>query len=487
MQQQQQQQRVSPFNGLHRINAFATMVEKANQAKTIIDALARDSPASSEIVARISALFTEVHNYMLMTDSNPLAWLRDLWSAGYAYDRASGKILQRQHLVTEQQYLSLNETAQIDAMLTWTRACNELMLMIVSLVNWCSGEHDKLVQEQARQHREEFERSVDNAFHQHMALQQNLGLSADQQHWPPMSQQFPQEQQRNAPRPPTAGWHMPQQWHGSPAGPSGLQLQGAPYQQFNRVPTSATGVQGIGVNNPVPPPLHEHPGLTSAAREFLKNPGAALAAPTYTPASGGSPANYLAHHTQGLQTKDIMNNPPTEKLHLGENGCLQMVVTKTPSQSDWTKWMMQNVVALTLINNGVSAEEAAFKQQLKPAHLKALVSITSAAELQSYLDWAMIVLPSTTWASFHEFDLSLREEIKQQGTSGLYNLNMVSHKFLTHTHLSPSTKVSSAKDKKHICKFFNSKKGCKFAAKECNNKHVCMKCKKGHPMHECDK
>ena len=183
-----------------------------------------------------------------------------------------------------------------------------------------------------------------------------------------------------------------------------------------RVP-QPTGVQGIGVNNPVPPPLHEHPGLTSAAREFLKNPGAALAAPTYTPASGGSPANYLAHHTQGLQTKDIMNNPPTEKLHLGENGCLQMVVTKTPSQSDWTKWMMQNVVALTLINNGVSAEEAAFKQQLKPAHLKALVSITSAAELQSYLDWAMIVLPSTTWASFHEFDLSLREEIKQQGTS----------------------------------------------------------------------
>jgi hypothetical protein len=54
---------------------------------------------------------------------------------------------------------------------------------------------------------------------------------------------------------------------------------------------------------------------------------------TYTPASGVIPVNYLTNTIQGLQTKDIMNNPQTEKMHLGEDGSLQLVVHKSPSQS----------------------------------------------------------------------------------------------------------------------------------------------------------
>jgi hypothetical protein len=148
--------------------------------------------------------------------------------------------------------------------------------------------------------------------------------------------------------------------------------------------------------------------------------------------------------------------------------------------------MINSIVALTLIDNGVSVEKAAFMQQLKLSHLQALISVTTATELQKYFDWAMVVLPSTTWTSFHEFDLALREEIKNQGTAGLYNLNLVSHKFLTHTHLRPSTKVSSVTEKKLTCRFFNSAKGCRFENSKCKGKHVCMKCgKKGHPVHEC--
>ena len=181
-----------------------------------------------------------------------------------------------------------------------------------------------------------------------------------------------------------------------------------------------------------------------------------------------------------------MNNPPTEKMHLRDDGALQLVGYKAPSQPDWTKWMTNSIVALTLIESGISVEVATSRQQLKLSHVQALLLVTTATELQKYFDWSMAVLPTTTWASFHEFDLALREEIKRQGTAGLYNLNLVSHKFLTHTHLRPSTKISSVAEKKKICKFFNSVKGCRFDKSTCKTgKHICMKCKKSHPSHEC--
>ena len=467
MQQLQQQQRFADF----RANALIRARPVVLQAQDIISGLDRNLPAAYD--AQLAGLFTKIHNDMQASGLDPSPWLRDLWTTGYAFVFQYESIVQRHD----------PEAAHVNSVV---RVCDGLEPMMVRLLDYCDEEVARLLGEQQRLHHEQFARSVTDTFNQHMGMQANLGVNADRQQllYP---QQSPQGQQVHTQRPPAAGWQLPQQWPGIPGGPP-PQQQGMPYSQLehNRVPARHTGMQGLGANNPVPQPLQHLPGLTSAAREHLRNPGAAPAAATYAPASGGNPANFLASSTQGLQTKDIMNHPPTEKMQLGDDGSLRVMIHKNPSQPEWTKWMTNSVLALTFVDNGVSVEEAANRQQLKATHVQALFSVTTATELQKYLCWALGVMPSTTWESFLEFDLELREEIKRQGTPGLYDLNLVSHKFLTHIHLRPSTKVPSVTEKKRICKSFNSVAGCRFK-QNCKNKHVCMKCKQKHPSHECTK
>jgi hypothetical protein len=138
-------------------------------------------------------------------------------------------------------------------------------------------------------------------------MQANLGVNADRQQWL-YPQQSPQGQQVHTQRPPAAGWQLPQQWPGIPGGPP-PQQQGMPYSQLehNRVPARHTGLQGLGAHNPVPLDRFRHlPGLTSAAREHLRNPGAAPAAATYAPTSGGNPADYLASNTRKVSRPRIL-------------------------------------------------------------------------------------------------------------------------------------------------------------------------------------